>query len=435
MGLSDSESPDDILKAWLNLEGLHPELSAITGLTKYERELSPRTRIIDSPVYKKNLVHYFTKNNLYFISDEIIKDTIVKKEVKIPVDYTLAFDTNLSSYIKTIVQGGSLGNDQAEIIKILDQLLVDDVNFDHLFYLTENTKKVYIKAHFLKGDATPFKFWSKLNKNFRWNLVSLELFRGIDCKKYKISPSGPESIFSFSDAVRNCVMYTYKFYATKHGKLRTEQTLKFQRIILLCLIAMYRIQFSSKKGAKKKIDEYFNFVQNVVGIYFDREAIVAHKYFTDRNSVPFLSQVNVGTMPKSFLKTLDNIAWDMAAPRFMEELITSDGEAKFMAPFFVSFDKDLVSMLNDFPIKSVVINSQSRALIPIPEVNTNDYFVEHGCESIVNRFFSYEASEQRRNNHLKDLKEINFAILGEYRELRRVYALTSKSSGRKKQRR
>lgn len=332
--LSDSDSPNDVLKAWLSLKGMHPELSAITGLARYERELVPRKRIIDSPVYKKYLVHYFTKNNLYFISDEIIKDTIKKNEIKIPVDYTLAFDTNLSSYIKTIIQGGSLGKDQGEIIRLLDQLLVDDVNFDHLFYLTENTKQVYLKAHLLKKDATPLEFWKKLNKKFRWNLVSLELFRSVDCKKYKTSPSGPESIFSFPVAVRNCVKYTYEFYATEHGKLRTEKTLRFQRTILLCLIAMYRIQFSSKKGAKKKIEEYFDFVQNTVGVYFDREAIIAHKYFTDRQSIPFLNQVNVGVMPKFFLKKIDNIAWDMAVPRFMEELINSGGEAEFMAPFF-----------------------------------------------------------------------------------------------------
>ncbi len=431
-GLSDSKSPDGVLKAWLNLRGMHPELNAITGLPEYGRELAQRTRIIDSPVYKKYLVHYFTKNNLYFINDEIIKEIIENKEVKISVDYTLAFDTNLSSYIKTIVQGGNLGKDQGEIIRVLDQLLVDDVNFDHLFYLTENTKQAYLKAYLLKDNATPLEFWKILNKNFRWNLVSLELFRGVDCKKYKISASGPVSIFSFRDAVRNCVQYTFEFYATEQGKLRANQLLRFQRIILLYLIAMYRIQFSSKKGAKKKTEEFLSFVQSVVGIYLDRETIVAHKYFSERKDVPFLNQVNVGTMPKKFLKAIDNIAWDMAAPRFMEELIISGGEGKFMAPFFVSFDKDLRSMLNDFLIKSAIINSKTGAILPIPEVNTIDYFAENGCESIIIYFFSDKAVEQRRKKHLYNLKDINFAIFREYRKLRRVYALTNKSSGRKK---
>lgn len=430
--LSDSESPDDVLKAWLNLRGKHPELSAITGLTRYERELAPRKRIIDSPVYKVRLVHYFTKNNLYFISDEVIKDTIAKYEIKIPVDYTLAFDTNLSSYIKTIIQGGSLGKDQGEIIRLLDQLLVDDVNFDHFFYLTENTKQVYTKSFLLKKEATPLEFWNKLNKNFRWNLVSLELFRGIDCKKYKISPSGPESIFSFQEAARNCVRNAYEFYATEHGKIRTEQTLRCQRTILLYLIAMYRIQFASKKGVKNKIYEYFDFIQNTVGIYFDREAILAHKYFADRSGIPFLNQVNLGAIPRAFLKRLDNMAWDMAAPRFMEELITSGGEAEFMAPFFISFDKDLTSMLNGFLIKSAIINSKTGALIPIPEKNTNDYFVENGCKKLINWFFSREAIEIRRKKHLYDLKDINLAILREYRKLRRVYTQRSRSSAHKK---
>ncbi len=304
-------------------------------------------------------------------------------------------------------------------------MLVDNINFDYLFYLTENTKQVYLNTYFLKNSATPLEFWKKLNKEFRWNLVCLELFRGIDCKKYKVSPSGPESIFSFPGAVRNCVNYTYDFYATERGKLQTEKTLRLQRIILLCLIAMYRIQFSSKKGARKKIEEYFSFIQNTVGVFLDREAILAHKYFTERKDIPFLNQVNLGAMPNKFLKTLDNIAWDMAAPRFMEVLIASGGETEFMAPFFISFDHDLRSMLNDFLIKSVIINSKTGALIPIPEVNTKNYFIENGCESIIKYFFSQKATDQRRNRYLHDLKDINFSILREYRKLRRVYTLAS----------
>jgi hypothetical protein len=58
-------------------------------------------------------------------------------------------------------------------------------------------------------------------------------------------------------------------------------------------------------------------------------------------------------------------------------------------------------------------------------VNTKNYFIENGCESIIKHFFSHKAIEQRRNRYLHDLRDINFSILREYRKLRRVYALAS----------
>lgn len=425
--ISDAKSPEDVLKAWLTLQGQHPELNAITALPKYNRELTPRQRIIDSPVYKKYLVNYFTKDNIYFISDDIIKKTIEKKEVKIPVDYTLAFDTNIASYINKVIQGRSLGKNQTEVITLLDQLLTDDVNFDHLFYLSENTKQVYTIAFSATHNEKPFTFWKKINKNFRWNLVSLELFRNIDCKKYKASSSAPETKISFRTAVNSCIRYVHDFYISELGQARAKKNLMLQRTILLSLITVYRIQFSSKKQAKSKIEEYFKFIQSSIGIYLDREAIIAHKYFSNRKSVPFLNQVNLGILPKRFLKKLDNMAWDMAVPRFMEELVLSGGEGQFMTPFFLSFDKELKNMLNSFLIKSTVIDSRSGGLVPIAENNTFDYFQENGCDKIINWFFSPTESKQRRNNRLHGLREINIAILKEYRELRKVYTRESRS--------
>lgn len=431
VGLSSANTPDDALMAWLCLAGNHSELSAIVGLPEYDRVLQPKQKIIDSPVYKKYLVNYFTPDNLFFISDELLINTINNKEVKIPVDYTLSFDTNLASYIKTIIQGGNLGDARNEIITVLDQLLVDDINFDHSFYLAENTKQVYSQVFRLRESATPFEFWKNLNKKFRWNLVSLELFRGIDCERYKNSSAGPKSIFSFRDAVRNSVRSAFKYYTSESGKLNTIKLLKFQRVILLYLLGMYNIQFSSKKGAKAKIAEFFYYIQHTVGAYFDREVVAVHKYFVDRKQTPFLNQVNLGGIPKRFLKSIDNIAWDMAAPRFMEELIGTGGEGQFFAPFFISFDKELRDMLNSFLIKGVVIDQNTKAVVPIPKVNTYDYFVESGCESTLDWFFSEDCTTQRQKNRLDELRDINFAILNEYRKLRKLYNTPKNSKSRK----
>lgn len=74
--LSESKTVEDVFHAWLNLCCLHPELDAIVALPNYDRVIPLRHKVVDSHIYRKYLVHYFSKENLYFINDELIRTTI-----------------------------------------------------------------------------------------------------------------------------------------------------------------------------------------------------------------------------------------------------------------------------------------------------------------------------------------------------------------------
>jgi hypothetical protein len=101
------------------------------------------------------------------------------------------------------------------------------------------------------------------------------------------------------------------------------------------------------------MDEYFKYVNKVVGAYFDREAIIAHKYFNDRKSLAILEKIKKGSSKVGLLKKLDNIAWDMAAPRFMEKLILAGGEGRYFIPMFLTFDAGLRELLGHYELPSV----------------------------------------------------------------------------------
>ncbi|PWF65546.1 hypothetical protein CBX98_25600, partial [Vibrio sp. T9] len=93
------------------------------------------------------------------------------------------FDTNIATYIDAMVRGESLGHVHSKVVPLIDDLLRDDLNFDHLYYLVENVKTVHRQVK--RFSSSPLLFWRSLHKDFRRNLVSLELFRSINTKDYK----------------------------------------------------------------------------------------------------------------------------------------------------------------------------------------------------------------------------------------------------------
>jgi hypothetical protein len=349
--LSKAETPSDALYAWMILRGRHPDLSGIIALPQYDK------KVIPAPIKKyltsaeSYLVPYYTTDTLYFLSDDLLSKMFASGEQHFPIDYTIMFDTNIASYINKLVRLESVGSVQAKLIPLIDSLLYDELNFDHLFYMVENVKNVLpqIRGNF----RNKFRFWKSLDKGFRQNLASLQIFTSIDCQEYKRS-SRPKPRFTHLQAARAAAQFSYDFYVSGIGKDHILAFVLIQRLLLLQLIGMVKIQLRSDKSAKRKMEEYLTFVNDVVGAYFDREAIIAHKYFSNRKSLPILQKFQKGGSKTRLLKKLDNIAWDMAAPRFMEKLIGVAGGMDFFIPMFLTFVSGLKEMLS-MPLSRVLI--------------------------------------------------------------------------------
>lgn len=189
---------------------------------------------------------------------------------------------------------------------------------------------------------------------------------------------------------------------------------------------MVNIQLSSNKNAKNKMAEYFAFVNEVVGIFFERESIIAHQYFLDRKKVSILEKFHKGMPKDRLLKKLDNIAWDMAAPRFMENTIPSmskTGNGRYFIPMFVSFDVKLKELLSLYPIKGAIYSKTSGKLIPIPTINTFLYFEKNDCSKNLEYFFSDSVKETREKKPLHSRTSVHECIKHEYEKLRHTVSL------------
>ncbi len=382
------------------------------SLPKYEiSEYYPVT--FPTPFNNKYIIPYLCYPYIYFIYHEKIHPYGIK------IDYTLAFDTNFASYVKKIVLENSLKSLDIDIRFAFDHILRNDMNFDTIFYFVENIKIAYpivLKAK-NKGIKSPIHFWKLLDEGFRWNIVCLELFLGID-NVYYINTNNLRYDYSFIKAVRHAVDFTYNFYASEDGQILIEDTfLRIQRAILLQLLVIFKIQFSTKKNAKKKFEQFFEYLNESGEIYLEREAIMAYKYFKNRDSVPILNKINPSISKKGLLKRIDAIAWDIAASRFLERMSVAIGRSDYMVPFFFSFDDDLRNYLSLFPIKAVVYDRVSGMVHSIPTMVTKNYYYQEGCLEIVNKFFSPESQAFRASKRKLDNKSRLFRIKHEYKKL------------------
>lgn len=414
--LSKAGDPSEAVLAWTLLERKHPGLSAMVALSNYDKTVLPTWLKKYSAKPNNFLVPYFSTEKMYFLDDELLSEMFSSsEEFKFRIDYTLMFDTNIATYVNKLVRGESLGNIQSRVVALVDDILHDDLNFDHLFYMAENVKNVVPQIE--RNTSSKIGFWRSLEKGFRRNLVSLQVFRSIDCQEYKRT-SNPRPKFTYRQAARHAIEFTYDFYASEIGKEHILNFVLVQKMILLQLIGMMRIQLSSGKGARYKMGEYFKYIHEVVGAYFDREAIIAHKYFSDRKTLAMLEKIKKGCGKVALLKRLDNIAWDMAAPRFMEKLIVAGGEGRYFIPMFLTFDSGLRELLEHYPVKGVMFNRETGSFAPIPEINTRDYFKQYGCQDEIDHLYSEPVRSERLSRPKPTQLTIHRLIRREYRTLR-----------------
>lgn len=346
--LSISEYPYQAILAWQKLDGQHPDLSGIVGLEDYQQKVIPYAVAKYTKAPYEYMVPYFSSDSLYFIDDNILKEIEKFGEANIEIEYSLMLDTNIASYIDKLVRGKSLGSVHSQVISFINELLHDGLNFDALFYMVENVKTI---LHVIsKDDFSKINFWKSLSKDFRSSLVSYQVFRSIDTDEYR-KTSNPKPKFTYKYAAREAIEYCYEFYYSTLGKEHILKLALIQRLVLLQILGMVRIELASKRSAKKKMQELFSFIHNTVGAYLDRESIIAHQYFLDRKNIPFLEKIKLGMPTKRLLKKLDNIAWDMVSPRLMEKMILEMGrleQRRYFVPMFVSFDKNLREYLKLF---------------------------------------------------------------------------------------
>lgn len=385
--LSKANSPYEVGMAWSMMGPIEDKSRAIITLEHYSNSFLPDTFIKVLYSEDNDFISYLQSENIFFIDNEILKKMITLDKVDIPIDYSVMFDTNYASYIHQFVNNNT-NNFKNEIFKSIDILLRENFQYDYYFYLVENSKALDLGLHY---DMDYFK---NTHQDIYENLVSLELFKSADEKLYR-EKGKVKYTLSPNEARQNVEELIGKLFCTQEGKDHLKQLRFLQKQLTLFLIGVFQIHFSSNRSPQKKMKELFDFMNEKVGVYYEREAMVAYKYFKEKGGVRIFRKINKDTAPQKILELIDNIAWDFTAPRIMEFLMRFGGVSKFFIPFFLSHDIGLKEILKLYSVKGVIINETSD-FIPFPSVITREYLENEKCTIDFDYYFSNENKTMRK---------------------------------------
>lgn len=357
---------------------------------------------------------YFQSNKIQLVNNRIIKDLELRGVSRVLIDYSLMFDSNICTYINAVMERKSLEHNK-ELIPLLLDILHQQVRYDFTFYLYENSYQVIEKIENINDSH---ELWDSLNTEFQKNIINLIKFKHIkpeDANSFKTS-------ISESDAVKEAMVLCYKFYIQANDLLKNIRT-KF-KMMKLTVLKIIEFQFESHKSHQNKFLELTKFMSEEY-CFMDRESIIAVEYFKDKNLKIFK-----GIYPRMdlsvFLKKIENISWDLMAPRLMEDFIKGmSSENQVFIPFFVSYDRNLRETIASHPVKYIFLNGDSdkRHIVSIPANNIHQYFFENNCHKAI-REIHFNTS-RRRENMADFLPNLDSLIASSYQKCIKALNLQS----------
>ncbi|MGE7843082.1 hypothetical protein ACQKNX_20130 [Lysinibacillus sp. NPDC093712] len=400
--LIDAENPLEVMAAWKIYEDLTKDFRLIITMENYEKDIYPEglTNILNQE--NTDFVPYFQSEKILFLDKEIINDMLEFPETQIKYDYSIMLDTNYTSYIDDFLNQQNNPNfTQESVYKTIDIMLKNNFNYDYTFYLIENYHNL-----FLAGERE-FSVTNESHIALYRNLYHLELFKSINSQVY-LNERKIEFQITPIEAQLNTDYLIESIYKEKDGLRIFIET---HKNIKLLLIGIWQIQFESKASPKNKMKKLIDYMIEKVGIYYEREMIVAYEYFKNPKSVAMLNKINKGGKQKDLLWKIENIVWDFLVPRVMEFNITANKKNSYFIPLFLSHDKKLKELITLFKIRGFILHKETFEFYPIPEINTTEFFEEEGLikeiESIQNQDIEFRRKAVRENNINTNFEIIN----------------------------
>ncbi|UNK20804.1 hypothetical protein MNQ98_12665 [Paenibacillus sp. N3/727] len=405
--LSIARNPSEVLIGWSKLDNEEAEKSVVVALDDYKKSayfpgVLDLVRSNDS-----HLIPYFKSENLYFMDSELLNDMMLSgnQPFEFKLDYSIMLDTNYASYIDNFIKGNwnSIPN---EALLTIDVLLKNDFRYDYWFYMIENYKNSFGSEESKGITNKKIKFYE--------NLVNLELFKNIDTMKYKLTRQ-IEYMMTKDEALISADQIFNGVFNSNNGKEMMNTFIPIHKNMVLLLLGIFQIKFADKSNISTKLQKLFEYSHKVIGVYFERELMIAHKYFCKAENVKILAGINKGMKTDNLLKIIENIAWDFTVPRIMEFFLTRIGEGRFFIPFFLSNDYKLRELLKLFAVKGIVYNKREGFFLPISDENIYDYYTRYDVD--VKQYFTFEAIEERKGVYQSNCENEFIIVKEEYQKL------------------
>lgn len=116
------------------------------------------------------------------------------------------------------------------------------------------------------------------------------------------------------------------------------------------------IEFSSKSSLEKKLISLFDFINNKLGAYLEREIAVCYGYLKKVHDIRDVFFKNAQKNSHKLLANLRGMAWDLTHIRMLEYLTAVDISMmnSLFFHYLVSFDKGLRIVLKYYPVDRIL---------------------------------------------------------------------------------
>jgi hypothetical protein len=290
----------------------------------------------------------FEKSRAWLVSrDTVVQERLTGGRSNVPIDHSLAFDSNFADKLFGLVEGRHL--EPVERERVLQVLRLKGTNnrvqFDVMPFLAENARLARDNADNERPLAT---------------LVAFRLLDYLDWDAFRSAPDKlrfTRDVGELQDELRpEQARFLQEFY-TSQSVLRLEATAQRSHALLLRLA---KLRQSHGRDITAVMRGLIDFALFELGFLPVTELTLIWSGISGKQGTPFFGPVINPSV--KVVKAARGMAWDMAHLRLLQEMARQTTLGSFAVPYFVSFDARWRELLRLNPIRILLIDDSTNAM-------------------------------------------------------------------------
>ena len=322
----------------------------------------------------------FAHNNLWFLRHETISRTLEEGVIRLPIDYTIAFDSNVASYLRAWMKGSS-----APVISMLQKVLLQlnegRFNWDLIPFLLERSED------FLAGRDSSQIYETALASEWL-GCFNLEQFKKTGVVRPTLTQAEIEQKARQALADWRQLLEKGQMDAIRH-----RHNLFHASVAKMVLLQLASPRPSSASG---KLEQFLVFADSELQCMSQLCASAALEFFTLGGG--FAPMAKLANPAPDLRARARNVAWDFLQLQWRQEFAGNHGRnGAFHIPLFLTFDRGLAKLADVFPQRSCLYGGKLRFPIFFQDYDFASQVMPRypGLGNVMAKVFTVEAHERR----------------------------------------
>lgn len=322
----------------------------------------------------------FAYDNLCFLSHEVISTMVVEGAVHLPIDYTVAFDSNVASYLRLWMKGRTVPV-VSMLQSVLKRLNQGRFNWDLMPFLLERSNSM------LAGQDLTEIYETVLASEWFAASDFIEFMKSgvirLTVSQVELAERAQRSLAEWDRLLRSGVM----------GMIDHRYSLFHASVAKMVLL---QLDSPSPKSAASKLERFLAFMDTELRCMTMLCSRAALEFFASGGR--FAPMGKVSNCASDLRRRVRNVAWDFLQRQWRQEFAGNHGRNRcFHVPYFLTFDSGLAELLDLFPQRGCLFGGTLRFPIFFQEFDfaalVLGRFPELG--RVIGETFSVQAHEER----------------------------------------